>query len=118
MITLQLDPNFQNINATATVVYYNAGKGSWSIAYNGETKELLPKLQRTREGSNKIPLGVVSGNGKITLFSPDQKDCIFSLWKFYMYKYKMEKATNERKNEEENNIILFILLGATIIIIM
>ena len=68
------------MNATATVVYYNAGKGSWSIAYNGETKGTFTKTSTDSWiRATKIPLGVVSGNGKITLFSPDQKDCIFSL---------------------------------------
>ena len=80
LITLQLDPNFKKMNATATVVYYNAGKGSWSIAYNGETKGTIAKTSTDSWiTSAKIPLGSVSGDGKITLFSPDQKDCIFSL---------------------------------------
>ena len=80
LITLQLDPNFMKMNATATVVYYNAGKGSWSIAYNGETKGTIAKTSTDSWiTSAKISLGSVSGDGKITLFSPDQKDCIFSL---------------------------------------
>ena len=70
LITLQLDPNFKKMNATATVVYYNAGKGSWSIAYNGETKGTFTKSStESWVTATKIPLGVVSGNGKITLFS-------------------------------------------------
>ena len=80
LITLQLDPKFKTMNATATVVYFNAGRGSWSIAYNGETKGTIVKTSTDSWITTaKIPLGSISGNGKITLFSPDQKDSIFSL---------------------------------------
>jgi hypothetical protein len=80
IITLQLDPNFKKINATATVVYYDAGEGSWTIAYNGETKATFEKKSTNFWITTpKISLGDVSGGGKITLFSPDKKDCVFSL---------------------------------------
>ena len=80
IITLQLDPNFKKINAIATVVYYDAGEGSWTIAYNGETKATFKKKSTNFWITTpKISLGDVSGGGKITLFSPDKKDCVFSL---------------------------------------
>ena len=31
------------MNAIATIVYYNNGKGSFAIAYNGKTKETITK---------------------------------------------------------------------------
>ena len=68
------------MNAIATIVYYNNGKGSFAIAYNGKTKETITKTSTDSWLTTKnISLGTVSGNGEITLFSPDQEDCIFSL---------------------------------------
>ena len=80
VITLKLDENFSEMNAIATIVYYNNGKGSFAIAYNGKTKETITKTSTDSWLTTKnISLGTVSGNGEITLFSPDQEDCIFSL---------------------------------------
>ena len=87
------------MNATATVVYYNAGKGSWSIAYNGETKGTFTKTSTDSWiKATKIPLGVCFRNGKITLFSPDQKDCIFSLLEV-LHVQVQDGKSNKRKNK-------------------
>jgi hypothetical protein len=66
--------------AIATVVYYNSGKGNWSISYNGKTKSTFKKTSTdTWFKTENISLGTISGSGEIMLFSPDQEDCIFSL---------------------------------------
>ena len=80
VITLKLDANFRTMVAIATVVYYNSGKGNWSISYNGKTKSTFKKTSTdTWYKTENISLGTISGSGEIMLFSPDQEDCIFSL---------------------------------------